>query len=269
MLMENFVTFVIQIKDKEEKRAPKIGTDRHIGHIKRNIKNRDQVNPNLSQTEMYIVNTKHTTNYQHMLTSFELIRQPLSGNPKDFLTAMSIIRNRFKEANGSVKAMVHDREGGIAGASVFVVLHDLLQQVDEAFAKGISDDADKLDVFKVVNEFRAYRPQMINNFFNYKFLFMCLGQYGGNKASFDLVRSKTTRKTQKCSSRLSVFSNSKKKNAKEELQKELQKEHQKDSQKRRNEYTPPPDVLINLSDKEEDQGDDHMFDDVGPEYEFD
>ena len=101
MLMENFVTFVIQIKDKVDKRAPKIDTDRYIGHIKRNIKSRDQVNSNLYQTEMYIVNTKHSTDYRHMLTSFELIRQPFSGNTTDFLTAMSIIRNSFKEANGS------------------------------------------------------------------------------------------------------------------------------------------------------------------------
>jgi len=261
--------FVIQIKEKVDKRAPKIHTDRHIGHIKRNIKSRDQVNSNLYQTEMYIVNTKHSTNYRHMLTSFELIRQPFSGNTTDFLTAMSIIRNSFKEANGSVKAMVHDGEGGIAGASVFVVLHDLLQKVDEAFAKGISDETDKLDVFKVVNEFRTYRPQMINSFFNYKFLFMCLGQYGGNKASFDLVRPKTTLKPAKRSSRLSFFSNSKKKNVNEEPLKELQKEIQKDPRKRTNEYSPPPDVLINISDEDEDQGDEQMFDDVGTEYEFD
>ena len=49
---------------------------------------------------------------------------------------------------------------------------------------------------------------------------MCLGHYGGNKASFDLVRSKIPLNR------------------------------------------PPPDVLINLSDEEEDQEDTHMFEDV-------
>jgi len=274
MLLENFVSVVVQIKDQAETKAPKTGKDRHFGHMIRNIQSREKVNSNLYKTEMYIINTNTNKNFRHLLTSFELIRQPLSGNTNDFLTAMSIVRNCFKEVDGSVKAMVHDEDGGIGGASVFVVLHDLLQRVDEVFEKGkqvsLSDDeGPKLDVFKIVNGFRTYRPQMINNFGDYKFLFMCLGNYGGNKASYDLIRSRKKPKTSRKSVRFSIFSSSEKNDDNEELQKDrqktqrrssrfsifsnskkngLQEELQKSIQNRSNVYTPSPDVIINVSD---------------------
>ena len=295
MLLENFVSVVVQIKDQAETKAPKIGKDRHFGHMTRNIQSREKVNSNLYKTEMYIINTNTNKNFRHLLTSFELIRQPLSGNTNDFLTAMSIIRNCFKDVDGSVKAMVHDEEGGIGGASVFVVLHDLLQRVDELFEKGkqssfSDDEGPTLDVFKIVNGFRTYRPQMISNFGDYKFLFMCLGNYGGNKASFDLIRSRKKPKTSRKSVRFSIFSSSEKNDDNEEPQKDrqktkrrssrftifsdakkngLQEELQKTLQSRSNAYTPSPDVIINVSDQEEQDEEDELFDDVGSEYEFD
>jgi hypothetical protein len=87
----------------------------------------------------------------------------------------------------SLKLVAHDGDGGVSGASVFVALYDLLQRVDESLpcdntsnGKWSVDENTQLDVFTAVNTLRRERASMVNNYANYKLLFMCLEHYGRN-----------------------------------------------------------------------------------------
>ena len=80
---------------------------------------------------------------------------------------------------------------------------------------------------------------------------MCLGYYGGNKGTFDLITSKASTKNQRRSSRFSIFSNSKrssfnKRGAKNDI------------------YS--PDVIVDVENEEEDDGE--FFEEVGSEYAY-
>lgn len=190
MLYENLTRIVIQIKDEKDSRIPKIGHDREFCHMKRHILSRNKVVSNLYQSEIYLSNSNSPGNYRLNFTLFELVNWPRndlssSEDTSALMPAICFIRNTIKTMNNSMNIMVQDGEGGIAGASVLVVLFGLLQQIDDHYAHKFTPSKGQetaVDVFKAVNELRQFKDKMINSYDNYKLLFVCLAHYGKNRS---------------------------------------------------------------------------------------
>ena len=187
MLHETMTAIVIQIKEEKDKRVPKIGHDRQFSHMTRTILSRNKVLPNLYQSEIHLSNSNSPNRHQFSL--FELINWPRgvdssSDEIKALMSAICFIRNNIKTQGNSVNVMAQDGEGGIAGASVLVVLFQLLQQVDDYHAHKFTtkDQETKVNIFNEVNNLRKYKDRMVNNYSNYKLLFVCLAHYGTNRS---------------------------------------------------------------------------------------
>ena len=88
--------------------------------------------------------------------------------------------------------MAYDDEAGVSGASLFVALYEILQNVDGSVNEfnQLKKSAEDVSVFEVVNGLRKDRMMVINTFSAYKFLHLCLMEYGPNKKSFDAIQSK-------------------------------------------------------------------------------
>ena len=52
--------------------------------------------------------------------------------------------------------------------------------------------AEDVNIFETVNKLRQQRPHMINTFSNYRLLYLCLVQYGKNKAFYDNLKLKSS-----------------------------------------------------------------------------
>ena len=187
MLHETMTAIVIQIKDEKDKRVPKIGHDRQFSHMTRTILSRNKVLPNLYQSEIHLSNSNSPNRHQFSL--FELINWPggvdsSSDEIKALMSAICFIRNEIKTHGNSVNVMAQDGEGGIAGASVLVVLFQLLQQVDDYHAHKFTTKDPKItvNIFNEVNDLRKFKDRMVNNYNNYKLLFVCLAHYGTNRS---------------------------------------------------------------------------------------
>ena len=192
MLHENLIDIIVHIKNKKDAKIPKIDKDRHFGKMRRKINSRAKLNRSLSQTEMELFNTTSDVQYTHKITLFDLINWPTrelttSEETKDLLSAICLIRKHMGVEKDSLKLVAHDGDGGVSGASVFVALYDLLQRVDESLpcdntsnGKCSVDENTQLNVVTAVNTLRRDRASMVNNYANYKLLFMCLEHYGRN-----------------------------------------------------------------------------------------
>ena len=190
MLHENMVAIVVQIKDQQDAKVPKIGHDREFSHMTRNILSRNKVLPNLYQSEIHLSNSNSPNRHQFSL--FELISWPRGDHSshdeiKALMSAICFIRNKIKTQENSVNVMAQDGEGGIAGASVLVVLFHLLQKVDDYCARKFTekDQETTINVFNEVNELRKFKDKLVNNYENYKLLFVCLAHYGINQSKLE------------------------------------------------------------------------------------
>ena len=88
--------------------------------------------------------------------------------------------------------MVYDDAAGVSGASLFVALYEILENVDGSVNEEnkLKKSAEDVNVFDVVNGLRKDRTEIVNTFGAYKFLHLCLMEYGPNKKSFDAIQSK-------------------------------------------------------------------------------
>ena len=114
---------------------------------------------------------------------------------KNFLTFVCIVRRELNKSKEELTVVVQDDDGGIGAASLWVVLYDLLQQIDEVVPSNdnkpttsSNKDFGKLGVFRAVNDLRKQRSKVINTFTNYKLLFEMLQCYAQYKSTFEKVR---------------------------------------------------------------------------------
>ena len=149
---------------------------------------------------MYIYELFNTTSvetqYKTQVLFFEIFNFPQNDefdadDARTLLSNISSIRKQVKAKNNSLKMMVCDDEAGTSGASLFVALYELLEHVDGSINENyqLKKSAEDANVFELVNRLRKDRMNMFNTFNAYKFLHMCLMEYGPNKKSFDEVQS--------------------------------------------------------------------------------
>ena len=102
---------------------------------------------------------------------------------ENMVQSICSIRDELKHQTSYLNVFVHDSRGGVQGASLFVLLYKLMQQIDEGVTEGgqIKQGMENLDVFSAVNRLRKDRPNAIENFGTYQALLCCLNYYGLNR----------------------------------------------------------------------------------------
>ena len=89
----------------------------------------------------------------------------------------------------------HDSSGGVGGASTFVVLFQMVEELEtklkvrQQAVKDISREREieYINIFQKVDNLRKERAHMIKTFSNYKFLVVTLAYYAKNRPIFDTI----------------------------------------------------------------------------------
>ena len=110
---------------------------------------------------------------------------------KNLLTFISLVRREIGKPTTDFTIAAHDSTGGVGGASTFIVMYQMLHDLDsnvQEVASGSEQQANRfLNLFDTVNELRKKRAHMIQTFSNYKFILSTLACYASNKSMFDDV----------------------------------------------------------------------------------
>ena len=112
---------------------------------------------------------------------------------KNILTLISLIQRDIGKPTKEFTMASHDASGGVTGASTFIVLFQLQQELYTKLnvrKQGLMDSDEKreieyINIFDKVNELRKNRAHMISTFSNYQFLMTTLAYYAKNKPTFD------------------------------------------------------------------------------------
>ena len=108
---------------------------------------------------------------------------------------ISLIKRDIGKPTKEFTIVAHDSLGGVDGASSFIILFQLLQELDTNLNDRKLDQENiarqksvlTINIFDKVNEARKQRAQMVSTFSNYKFLFKTLAYYAENKSAFDKI----------------------------------------------------------------------------------
>ena len=205
MLHENKVDIELIISFAGNTKALATGKVYHTGNLSRRVLTATQIFQNLIMTEIeFFDTTSSNTQYKHPMTMFEIACWPTdeltdAKEANAILEAICMIRKYVKGDSNNIRIMVHDSDGGIAGAACIIALYHLLQAVDESLNEKneIKRSASDVEVFREVNKLRYLRANMVDKFSGYKMLYQCLSWYGQNKAHFDQLKTKSQKTSKK------------------------------------------------------------------------
>lgn len=195
MLLENRVDVILCFS--EDNIGPdnlisfEIGRTYNFGELSLAIRSRRKITDHLLKAEITIIDTTasgvqniHHANYFAFLEfDFHGREITCSKDAEKFIVSICTIRNELKSQDSSLKVFVHDCRGGVKEAAAFVVLYELMQQIDESLTEEneIKRSAANIDVFKCVNRLRKDRSNAIEDYTTYKDLFLWLNYYGPNR----------------------------------------------------------------------------------------
>ena len=112
---------------------------------------------------------------------------------RNWLQAITLIKREIGNNDDSLTMVCQDKAGGISGASSFVILYSLMQEIDEKLPAANSqtqhqdDETYTINVFNKVKHMRFEKANMIRNFAEYSFLHSCLAYYANHKIQFDTL----------------------------------------------------------------------------------
>ena len=109
------------------------------------------------------------------------------------MTLITLVQRDIGKPNKEITVAVHDPSGGVEGASSFVVVLQMVQELDTKLkvrSEGLlgtsrGREEETINVFDKVDELRKTRAHMVSTFSNYQFLFSTLAYYAKNKPKFD------------------------------------------------------------------------------------
>ena len=142
-----------------------------------------------------LVNSHQTTAYY--FTTWPSNDQFHQTDSENLLTLIRLIQRDIGKPEKVVTIVSHDPSGGVEGASSFLVLFQMLQELDTKLKvrrKGLMDISrerkiEYINVFEKVDGMRRHRAHMVSSFSNYKFIFSTLAYYAKNKSTFDKIQS--------------------------------------------------------------------------------
>ena len=198
MIHEQRVHVVISLHRRKSTTKLLVGKVDSFQHMTRKTVKKIQATDTMCVYIYELFNTTSVeTQYKTQVIFFEIFDLPKnadfdSADAKNLLTNIVSIRKQIKAKNNALKMMVFDDEAGLSGASIFVALYEILENVDCSVNEHnqLKQSAEDVNVFELVNELRKDRMNMINTFQAYKFLHLCLMEYGPNRKAYDGAQSK-------------------------------------------------------------------------------
>ena len=188
MILENQFGMMVGFGDISTPSDFEIGKKYVFGEVSLKVRSRTQMTKRLLKSEITITDTiSPGVQYIHHTVCFDLQSLPNDGledleYAKNLASSICQIRNEIKSRNPGFKVFAYDGRGGVKDASTFIVLYDLLQQVDEGLIDGnkVKTSAPDLNIFNAVNRLRKDRANAIEDISAYRNLFHCLNYYGPN-----------------------------------------------------------------------------------------
>ena len=134
--------------------------------------------------------------YYHLLWSAS--KHPSNDDLEKMSKAITFVRREMDTSKDTINMLVHDDNGGVSQAAIFVALLSVFEEIDEAsLTPGsantirVKQEDQTLDIFGVVDNLRSKRMKMISCSDEYKFLYKAAIYYAQNKARFDdLLKTK-------------------------------------------------------------------------------
>ena len=197
MIFEQHVDIIVHIGSDENLSLWK---KRSYGNISKNLIERVELETNVIREKIHIlmkrneaVNTHETVVYH--FTSWPETDQFRGADSKALLTLIGLITRDIGKPTKEFTILAHDSYGGVKGASTFIVLLQLVQELDTKMkvrAQGLRDisrerENEYINLFKTLKELRKQRAHMVSTLANYKFLLTTLANYCQNKSTFDKV----------------------------------------------------------------------------------
>ena len=201
--------FVLSFTNKAKEDSFEIDELRTFEGLNLHVLSRTQINEHLYRSEISLTNSNSSGNeYKHNFNYFEFDAWPKEERVGSevielLVSSICIMRNEIAQNKSSLKILATDSRGGIGASAAFLVMYEIMQNVDEAFTQDnqLKQSANYIDVFAIVNRLRKDRERMIEDFTTYKLLFQCLEYYGTKREflnrSIPKSMNKNTRETNK------------------------------------------------------------------------
>ena len=188
MILENQIDIIVGFSRQSDEPL-QVGKTCRFNEMSLTIESRNQISDHLFETKIVVRKTTASgVQNVHHAVCFEIVGVAIHGMEssdyaKKLVSSICLIRNEMKKKTTCFKVFVSDPRGGVQGAAAFVVLYDLLQQVDEGLTGNdkVKSSVTTIDVFDTVNMLRQDRANAIEDYETYKSLFHCLNHYGPNR----------------------------------------------------------------------------------------
>ena len=198
MLHEQRVHVAISLHRGKGTKTLVLGNVSGFQHMTRKTVKKIQVSDTMCVYVFELFNTSSVeTQYKTQVLFFEIFDFPKTDefdaeDARNLLTNIASIRKQLKAKNDALKMMIYDDEAGLSGASIFVTLYQILENVDLSVNENnkLKQSAEDVNVFEVVNGLRKDRMNMVNTFGAYTFLHLCMMEYGPNRIMYDAIQSK-------------------------------------------------------------------------------
>ena len=173
------------------------------GNVSKKLIECIQIDQNVKREKLDIYVKQNKSTINHPLTVYHFTAWPTNDqfdddDSKNFLTMMSFIRRDIGKPEKQFTIVSHDSSGGVEGASSFIILFQMLQELEtklkvRKLELGIISrerEIEYINIFDKVDNARKQRAKMISTFSNYKYLFSALAYYAKNKSTFDKILTK-------------------------------------------------------------------------------
>ena len=197
MMCEQLVKIIVHIGSKSN--LPKWNKISY-GNVSKKLIDRVTLETNVIREKMDIFVKCEKSVIYHQITVYHFTVWPSDdqfGNvdSQNFLTLICLIQRDIGRPTKEFTIAAHDSSGGVEGASSFIVLFQMIQELETKLKVRKSElgDISKkrqvefINLFEKVNQLRKERAHMVSTFENYKFLLTTLSYYARNKSTFDTI----------------------------------------------------------------------------------
>ena len=184
--------YIISFGESTSKTLFKLGNKYHYDDFEVQVLDQKEIGEHLIRTEITVSNDSIMGyQYRHHATYFEFLNWPNEPITKieetdELVSALNTIRNEIEGEEAVKKVFVHDSRGGVVGGAVFLIMYELLEQIDSSFKEDntLKRGSPGIDIVPIVNRLRKDRAKMIEDYSTFQLLFYCIGNYGKNRVSY-------------------------------------------------------------------------------------
>ena len=138
--------------------------------------------------------------HEHRSMVYHFTTWPSDNNFSDkdsdsLLTLITLVQRDIGKPSNELTVAVHDPSGGVEGASSFIVVLQMVQELDtklkvrkqELLDGTGKTEKESINLYDKVDELRKTRAHVVSTFSNYQFLLSTLAYYAKNKSKFDIM----------------------------------------------------------------------------------